>query len=854
MDNTSNLPEIIPSDKPKQDAVITIGYAILAISFVAYCGFDFMNVNMSNDFFRNTFFFHYLASVGYLLVLIFSGAFGVRKIWHKENIHKAIILFNIYLISAYALNKEIVIFEDSVNWLRGYLILSSLTLLSFRYFDLLPKWSHRFLYVLLGLAMPLYFYLALFVAPVYGFGTIGIIFFGIGIHSFVPLWLLIASITLVKFSYKTAKVSFHWIWIGVGLPIFLTSLFVRQWNSRISEIERITNQSVLHPDEELPVWTKVAQTIQNDWVTQRILKSNLIYTVASDHFGNWNFMPQRISWDEARNHDPFVYIASMFSKLALSNEETIKVLQAITDAHHQSQERLWAGDNLSTSYIVSDIDIYPDIHLAYTEKYLTVRNNENYRRWWGSREEAIYTFQLPEGSVVTSLSLWIEGVEKKGILTSKQKANNAYKTIVGVEQRDPSLVHWQEGNTVSVRVFPCDTKEERKFKIGITSPLAQENGRLMYKNITFRGPNASFAKETVRVSFVGEPKDVKLPSSFEMDIKGNYLSEKSYDPDLEISLNAEDLKANRFSFDGYTYSLANYQPQLKPSKVSAIYLDINNSWTKAELNKLKPLLESHKLYVNNDNEFVRLSQQNWELVEDKIDEYNFSLFPFYKIKNTTEALVITKGKRLSPHLSDIKKSVFAQKNGKYFADGKQVKVYNLDGEISTYISSLRELRGLEFANGTATELLSLLNKNQFPVTEESDSKVILHDAQLFISKTKGIDSTKANNAPDHLARLFAYNDIMRKVGPHFHDDDFINDDLVEEARSFYVVSPVSSLIVLETQQDYDRFDIKHKENSLGNASKNSSGAVPEPHEWALIILFAGLVLYAFRQSKYRFSL
>ncbi len=106
-----------------------------------------------------------------------------------------------------------------------------------------------------------------------------------------------------------------------------------------------------------------------------------------------------------------------------------------------------------------------------------------------------------------------------------------------------------------------------------------------------------------------------------------------------------------------------------------------------------------------------------------------------------------------------------------------------------------------------------------------------------------------SNAPDHLARVFAYNDIMRKVGSHYLSDDFINQELVDEAATAYVVSPVSSLIVLETQNDYKRFGIEDKENSLHNAAKQSSGAVPEPHEWALIILFGLFITYLkLRQS------
>ncbi len=64
-----------------------------------------------------------------------------------------------------------------------------------------------------------------------------------------------------------------------------------------------------------------------------------------------------------------------------------------------------------------------------------------------------------------------------------------------------------------------------------------------------------------------------------------------------------------------------------------------------------------------------------------------------------------------------------------------------------------------------------------------------------------------------------------------------------EAQKAYVVSPVSSMVVLETQKDYERFNIKDSQNSLNNASMKSKGAVPEPHEWALIIIACLVLLY-----------
>jgi XrtN system VIT domain protein len=211
--------------------------------------------------------------------------------------------------------------------------------------------------------------------------------------------------------------------------------------------------------------------------------------------------------------------------------------------------------------------------------------------------------------------------------------------------------------------------------------------------------------------------------------------------------------------------------------------------------------------------------------------------------------VISKGKSLSPFLADFKDSNFEAGISKFFGSKKKVYIYNISSSASTYIRSLKELRALEFASGSMEELNELLHRGHFPVTPENDQQIVIHDARLLITKKPTEKSQGNDNAPDHLARLFAYNHIMQQVGSHFFTKDFINEKLVNEASSAYVVSPVSSLIVLETKEDYERFGITDSENSLHNASKQSSGAVPEPHEWVLIILFAGIVFYCFYKQR-----
>lgn len=823
----------------------TIGYVLLALSFTLYVLFTVLNLENGETF--TSFIVHYMLAFFYAIILIADGAYGIRRSWRKINIHKTIILLNLFLVSAYSLNRSLTVFQDSTDWLCVYLIITSVTTLSYRFYHKLPAWVNRLQHIVLGSAIVLYLYLTLYVAPFYVFGTIGILLFGIGMHIYVPVAFFIACIFLLKYTCGGKRALYYPVMVGALATIAYATSFAMEWNNRVVKINRIANQSVMYNTIELPPWVAIAQFIKNDWITERILKSDLVYTTQAEGRG-WSFMPNQVDWNERKKHDPLVYIASVFSNNSVSREDRVKILQAIFEGRHQAQERLWSGDNLSTSYVVSDIDIYTGLRIAYTEKYINIRNNAKPQRWWGDTEEAIYTFQLPEGSVVTSLSLWINGKEEKGILTSKQKATKAYKTIVGVESRDPSVIHWQEGNTVSVRVFPCNRDEERKFKIGITSPLAETNGKIYYNNITFRGPNAADAIETTRVRFIGAQDGIELPDGFTADKNGDYISEHPYNPEFAFSFKAFSIPDNHFTFNGYTYSLDRHQPRLEFVTLNTLYLDINSTWSREEIDTLSTLVRQYKVYTYTGEEMIQLTDANWKTVTRELQAQNFSLFPFHLVKIYKTSLVITKGREQSPHLKDFKESTFAESVRKFFASGNKVRVFNLGKTTSIYINTFRELRGLAFADGTTAELLDHLADQTFPLTEESEENIVLHAADMTIRKVKA-EAPPENNAPDHLARLYAYNNIMRKVGSHYFNDDYINESLVDEAATAYVVSPVSSLIVLETQADYERFGITDKENSLHNASKDSSGAVPEPHEWALIILFLFFVIYTIRQSK-----
>lgn len=783
----------------------------------------------------------------YCITFFFSFSVLLRAIhnhrWKisKSNIEYTTLMLISWLISAFAFNKEMSVFDNSTNWLSIYICLACLSIISTTFQNQLSLSGRHVLSFFLGASLVLFTYYAIYLIPIYAMGILAAIFIGLSLHAFIPLFLSIVILTVTLRSIKAYPVLKYSFLTGLFIPLVPLGLFIYQWIS-IQEKVKSGQDQYKTRSAMFPEWTTVAQQLPQSSVAEKFLKADLVYATPNT-LGNWlwgNF--GQGSFDEARKHDPMVVVSAfLVGKSTLTEKDRIQILKSTFNSRHLAQERLWSGDNLITSHIATNVKIYPEYRMAYTEKTVSIKNTDT--RGWRNSQEAIYTFQLPEGSVVSALSLWINGIEQAARLTTKGKADSAYKQIVGIENRDPSVIHWQEGNQVTLRVFPCTVEEQRKFKIGITSPMFLERKRLIYQNTNLKGPSPKNATETIQVNFSTHP------SALNTDLvqSGNtYSADGTYRDDWQLSFAQAPLSAARFSFAGAGYQLKEAPSISTHFKPTAIYLDINNSWTREELTKLWPNIKSQNVYAF-DERLIRLNDQNLNDVFKKLDKVNFSLFPFYKISDTEQALVITKGCLTGPNLSDLGQSDFQQATTDFLSKTPPIHLFNIGESLSPYLQTLKQFGILRYNHGDLAALNSNLQQNNFVDTQELSDAITIPGSGLMIQKN--IDASD-ENAPDQLLRLFAYHDILKKIGPAYFRKNYVNNQLLKIADQAFIVSPVSSLIVLETKKDYDRFDIDESKNSLKNASMQSSGAAPEPQEWLLILLCASVIIYFSRQSSY----
>jgi XrtN system VIT domain protein len=847
----------------KPDKLWYTGICLLVLSSLLFFLPKFNGRDLMED---GLFFANYLIALLYLLILRVNHR--LRKA--SGNLPHIFLFLNLALLSCYALNRSITLFAPSAGWWTVLLVICCVNFSSLIFFPRMPFALQGLVSFIAGISFVAFLYLAINLAPGYIIGILCSVVIGLSLHLFVPAIFLAYTIVFVRRANRIHRWLKGFFFAGLVLSLAFVAQYAIRWHFRVRAINQ-TLVAARSAGNGLPNWVIVAESCSPSPMDEAILKCVFADGMGYENMFGWQ--PRR-SFDEHQPHDPLMVTAAAFSGATdLDREQRLHILNALFDARHKTQRRLWSGDDLVTTDISTDVQLWPQLHLSYTEMNLTVANTQAADTGrWAPSEEALYTFHLPEGAVVSALSLWINGKEQKAVLSSRQKADSAYTTIVGQERHDPSVVHWQEGNTVVVRVYPVRT-ESRRFKLGITAPLENTGRKLAYHSIWFDGPSAEDARSAVRILPMQRLIRPDWPASFESDS----TSHLRYPPSLlsitaaqqapvrqsgafvpQWTMQCEDpgVATATFRFDGKQYVTATPAPSSVPADFRAVYLDLNKSWSEEEYASLLVSLGDRPIYacVNGDD-LVSITAVNRAGVFATCSKRPFSLFPIHRITDYSHALLISKSSARSPNLSDLKGSDFARKLQQWLDDGGHLRLYNIGDQLSPYLRALRETEAFQFEKGDLYTLQSHLHHNEFPAETVAANEVLVEPAALLIRRTDDSTRTIGQTAPDHLLRLFAYRRILqqgkgRLPGTSTHNDPDVSDASVSMAQEAGIVSPVSSYVVLESQADYQRFNLHDAKNGLTNASLEGKGSAPEPGEWAILISI--LVFFAcFRYYRLR---
>ncbi len=94
--------------------------------------------------------------------------------------------------------------------------------------------------------------------------------------------------------------------------------------------------------------------------------------------------------------------------------------------------------------------------------------------------EAVMRLPVPRGAAVTDAVLWVNGKPMRGAFVERQRAADIYTSIV-TTRRDPALVTWDGPGWVAVSIFPLEHKQSRRFELDWVEPAAVADGRVQYR-------------------------------------------------------------------------------------------------------------------------------------------------------------------------------------------------------------------------------------------------------------------------------------------------------------------------------------------------------------------------------------
>ena len=782
------------------------------------------------------FWVNYLLSAGYFVALVFQYLAQPRPRRGDEVAYtRALILFS---LSAHTLNygTNIKVFEPYVDWMIGYVVLMHLTLLLLPHRRALPQGLRLGLYALAGASLVLAVYLTLFLGPLILLAIPLSAAFGVSMHATVPLWFAIEYARLPWRMERTVQAQ-RAFWGGVLVPLVILGGFLVKWHGLQRTLESAQIQAATEASAQgLPEWVVMSQHLPDDPLTQSVLMSNLYAQRSFWHLEDGlNRLGRQLP--VRQRHDPLATAARLlYGPLELEEDLMVHLLDFRYAARHLTHRRLWRGNDLRIEAIDTRVQAYPGHRLAYLEHELRIVNDH---RWPDNQQEAVFTFHLPEGATVTTLSLWVAGEERPARLTTRSRADSAYATIVGQERRDPALLHWQEGDRVTLTVFPCTPAEARRVKVGFTLPLAQRDDRLHLANVWFEGPPTHEARSQVELEVVGSIPAPDLPYGWRTTAAGwRYRGE--WHPTWRVSWPAGPVDQAAFHWRGHRYALIPAPTQAEPYQPAAIYVDLHRGWDAFQWERLLGKIGDYPVYVLMPDP-VRVTPENAAALFAQAQARTFTLLPLDQLP--AGSLVITQSPEATPLLSDLDGSPYAERlQGWLAAQTGHLRVWELGDTPAPYLRSLRAFRALDLAQGRLPALMTHLEAGTWPTAPETPTALSLPGTGLHLVRTPA-DTPPAQPGPDHLARLFHYQSLLRTIGPRYFERGAHEDAWLEQARDAYVISPVASLVVLETEADYERFCIDGTpEDSLGPVTiPQGAGAAPEPHEWALLIL---LVLFA----------
>jgi len=473
--------------------------------------------------------------------------------------------------------------------------------------------------------------------------------------------------------------------------------------------------------------------------------------------------------------------------------------------------------------------------------------------------EGEFSFPLGEGQTVSRFALDINGALREGVVVEKEQGRKTFEAIVrrGV---DPGLLEMTEGNNFRSRVYPLPAHGRRRLVIAFEQELVDKGTSDLYLlpiNIKEQVASFSVHAEVVKNEVVFDKDNNELGTIAFKKWNDTFIADfekDNYTPDKQIALSFPKINNEPKIFTASknadtSYFYVNLKPEIHESikilpKTITVLWDKSNSSKNRNSEKDFSILEAYikkirnvtielvpfslktekpQLYVIENGKCEKLIADLKAMIFDGATSFGCLDFTKYK---SDEILLFSDGMstfgKSDPIISNIPiqtinsslvanhafLTFIAQKSGGVYIN---INKLSNDEALSKLCNNAYQFISAKNENGKVFDvypsLPSVFNGNFSiaGITVGKSSSIILNFGfGNTIVYSKKIDIT-TNYIADNvlLSRLWA----EKKIAELSINEDKNKNEITKTGKAFGIVTRNTSLIVLETLQDYLRYSI-----------------------------------------------
>ena len=508
------------------------------------------------------------------------------------------------------------------------------------------------------------------------------------------------------------------------------------------------------------------------------------------------------------------------------------------------------GLDLASSRL--DGSIQADHAVAYLEWTFEFKNRSNQDR------EVRLQLALPPKGVVSRATLWVDGEEREAAYGGRGETRAAYQNVVR-QARDPLLITAKGPDRVLAQAFPAPRNGGTiKFKLGISAPLDLTDGRkarLVLPQIVERNfdlPQSAAhtlwieSRHRLSTTAPGLASHDVASGAYRIDgeITDRTLSESRKIIDVAWEPSAQPA-ISRIG-DGEIVEQAVERETLAPPSAIMIVVDGSAHMKRAIpgiLSALDALPMNAKAGLIIAGETVQeLPLAPWTDDRKSTARQALQTAQFIGGQDNTPALAAAFN-RLEPF-----GNAFV-----VWVHGAQPVRFRKGLAALERISRLKQLPKLVLyalepgPNEALPDAPWAWSAVVLPQTQTPESDLagffqkLWRQDELHIVRRLVTDDKGEKKGSDHIARLWASEQVLSLLGSTKADS---RTEAIALASQYRLVTAVSGAVVLQNAQQY-------AQNNLTPVAPGTVPAVPEPEEWALIIIVCAAMSWLMMQRRLR---